>query len=128
MLPQRVDFLGKVARNSLVKYYSGADIFAFPGVNESLGMVYLEAQACTLPVVAYQDWGGGEAVLDGHTGLLSPAGIPALFTENLKRLIRIGDLRKTLGIAAAEHVRLRHDLAHNYNELEDKLTRLVINR
>ncbi len=73
LLPNRVLFLGKIPRPELHQYYSAADIFAFPGIEESLGMVYLEAQSCNLPVVAYQDWGGGEAILHGQTGLLSPA-------------------------------------------------------
>ena len=82
LLPGRAHFLGKIPRAELYQYYSAADIFAFPGINESLGMVYLEAQSCNLPVVAYQDWGGGEAVVHGRTGLLSPAATPALFTDS----------------------------------------------
>ena len=84
LLPgQRVQFLGKIPRLELYQYYSAADIFAFPGIEESLGMVYLEAQSCNLPVVAYQDWGGGETVVDEQTGLLSPAATPSLFTTNI---------------------------------------------
>ena len=81
-LPNRALFLGKIPRPELYQYYSAADIFAFPGIEESLGMVYLEAQSCNLPVVAYQDWGGREAVVHGQTGLLSPAAHPSLFTTS----------------------------------------------
>lgn len=51
-LPGAVRFVGKIPRSEMYKYYSAADLFAFPGVQESLGMVYLEAQSCGLPVVA----------------------------------------------------------------------------
>ncbi|GKT29733.1 Histidine phosphatase superfamily, clade-1 like protein, partial [Aduncisulcus paluster] len=68
----RIIFLGQVKRDQLYKYYSAADIFAYPGINEALGMVYLEAQCTGLPVVAYSTRGPKEAVVHGQTGLLSP--------------------------------------------------------
>ncbi len=124
LLPNRVLFLGKIPRPQLYQYYSAADIFAFPGINESLGMVYLEAQSCNLPVVAYQDWGGGEAILHDQTGLLSPAANPSLFTAHIQRLIEEPSKRRTLAIKAGEHIRRNHDLNHNYNQLEKKLAAL----
>ena len=48
-------FTGRIPRAELHRYYSAADLFVFPGIRESLGMVYLEAQSCGLPVVAYKD-------------------------------------------------------------------------
>jgi glycosyltransferase involved in cell wall biosynthesis len=124
-LPGRTIFLGKIPRQDLYKYYSGADIFAFPGIEESLGMVYLEAQSCGLPVVATQDWGGGEAIVHQQTGLLSPASKPSIFTANLKCLAEEAEFRRTLGEAAGRHVRLNHDLEHNYNQLEKRLLNLT---
>jgi len=105
LLPDRVLFTGRIARDELYRYYSAADIFAFPGIEESLGMVYLEAQSCKLPVVAYGDWGGGEAVVHGRTGLLSPAAEPSRFTGHIQCLIEEPDKRQLLAIAAGEHIR-----------------------
>jgi glycosyltransferase involved in cell wall biosynthesis len=124
LLPDRVHFLGKIPRPELYRYYSAADIFAFPGVEESLGMVYLEAQSCNLPVVAYNDWGGGEAVVHNQTGLLSPMAEPSLFTTHIRRLLEDKEKRRTLGFEAGEHIRRNHDLDHNYNRLEEKLIAL----
>ena len=125
LLPERVHFLGKIPRAELSHYYSAADIFAFPGIEESLGMVYLEAQSCKLPVVAYQDWGGGEAVVHEQTGLLSPAAMPSLFTTNIQLLTEDKSKRETLARAASEHIRRNHDLDRNYLELEQKLKALA---
>ncbi len=111
-------------RSELYQYYSAADIFAFPGIQESLGMVYLEAQSCNLPVVAYRDWGGGEAVVDGQTGLLSPAATPSLFTKNIRQLIEDKTKREILARAAGEHIRHNHDLDRNYRQLEQKLVQM----
>jgi len=125
LLQDRVVFAGRVQRESLFRYYSSADIFAFPGIEESLGMVYLEAQSCRLPVVAYQDWGGAEAVVDNVTGLLSPAAQPEQFTTNLQELVTSPELRLRLGRQAEAHVHNNHDAARNYQRILQVLTALT---
>lgn len=110
----RIIFCGQVPRNELYAIYSGADIFAFPGVEESLGMVYLEAQSCGLPAVAFADWGGGEAIVNGQTGLTAPAASPVQFTENIDRLVRDTELRARLGLQGVAHVRAHHELSAGY--------------
>lgn len=127
LLGGHIIFLGKIPRHQLHNYYSAADIFAFPGVEESLGMVYLEAQSCGLPVIAYSDWGGGEAVRDGETGLLSTMAEPHLFAENLGKLVDNPDLRARLARNAASHVRTHHELNRNYHFLCDRLEQVVTN-
>ena len=67
-----VRFVGKIARDRMYRFYSAGDIFAFPGIRETLGMVYLEAQACGLPVVAFDNGGIREVVQDRVTGFLTP--------------------------------------------------------
>ncbi|KJS00388.1 MAG: hypothetical protein VR65_12845 [Desulfobulbaceae bacterium BRH_c16a] len=125
MSPDKVLFAGQIPRAEMPRYYSAADIFAFPGFEESLGMVYLEAQSCNLPVVACGDWGGGEAVVDGRTGLLTPAESPERFTTAIGRLIEDRSLRLMLAGAAGEHIRAGHDLQRNYSQLEDSLVELA---
>ena len=61
-LPGRVIFTGLIPREKLAGFYSAGDVFAFPGFNEALGMVYLEAQAAGLPVAAMADGGVPEVV------------------------------------------------------------------
>lgn len=117
----RIVFTGKVKRDEIYRYLSSADIFAFPGIEEGLGMVYLEAQSCGLPAVAYGDWGASEAIIDGKTGLLSPANQPEQFVDNITLLAQNVSLRKQLGEEAARHIRKSHDLTKNYNSLSDAL-------
>ena len=125
-LPGKAHFLGKITRNELYKYYSSADIFAFPGIQESLGMVYLEAQSCKLPAVAFEDWGAKEAIQSGKTGLISPAAEPELFTENIERLIEDPQLRQTLGRNGEKYIRSYHNLARNYELMQEKLKELTL--
>ena len=118
-------FLGKIERSQLYRYYSGADLFAFPGIEESLGMVYLEAQSTGLPIAAFGDWGASEAVRHLHTGLLTPAAKPDQFTASIKQLLDNSELRAQMSEAAKDHVRRNHDLEKNYAELVINLEEIV---
>ena len=118
-------FLGRIARAELFHYYSAADLFAFPGIEESLGMVYLEAQSTGLPVAAYGDWGASEAVINGQTGLLTPASRPEEFTASIKQLLNNPELRTKMGKEATQHILRHHDLNKNYALLSAQLEEIA---
>jgi glycosyltransferase involved in cell wall biosynthesis len=118
-------FLGKIPRHELYRYYSAGDVFAFPGIKESLGMVYLEAQSSGLPVVAYGDWGAKEVVVHKKTGLLSKASSPEQFTDNIESLLLNRDKRRTMCEAAKKHIRAHHDSAVNYELINHCLVQLI---
>jgi glycosyltransferase involved in cell wall biosynthesis len=124
-IPGQYRFVGQVSREELYRYYSAADLFVFPGIRESLGMVYLEAQACGLPVVAFDNAGVPEVVQHGKTGLLTPFEDRITFTRAVARLLEDSFLRRTMGRAAADYVRRHHDLATNYRVLEGALEEIV---
>jgi phosphatidylinositol alpha-1,6-mannosyltransferase len=74
-----VRFFGNMPDEELSTIYDRSDIFAMTSVNldrsvEGFGLVYLEAAAHGLPVVAHDVGGVAEAVMDGVTGLLVPPG------------------------------------------------------
>ncbi len=48
----RINFAGPMNHEHLIRSYGAADVFVWPGHGEGLGVVYLEAQAAGLPVVA----------------------------------------------------------------------------
>ncbi|WP_448640056.1 glycosyltransferase family 4 protein [Geodermatophilus sp. URMC 63] len=86
---------GPVAPPQLPEHYAAGDVFAMPcrtrrgGLDvEGLGMVYLEAAACGLPVVGGTSGGAPEAVRDGVTGTVvaeprSPVTVAAAVTALL---------------------------------------------
>lgn len=124
-LSDNILFLGKIPRHELYRYYSAADVFAFPGIQESLGMVYLEAQSAGLPVVAFKNWGAKEAVVHNETGLLSSAEEPDTFTQDIETLIIDRHKRIKMRDSAKAHIRTNHDSAINYQAVNTKLEEVV---
>ncbi len=94
-LGDSVVLTGPIAPARLPEHYAAGDVFAMPcrtrrgGLDvEGLGMVYLEAAACGLPVVAGTSGGAPEAVRDGETGTVvgeprSPEAVAAAVTALL---------------------------------------------
>ncbi|SNS07624.1 phosphatidylinositol alpha-1,6-mannosyltransferase [Geodermatophilus saharensis] len=94
-LQASVVFTGAVPTAQLPEHYAAGDVFAMPcrtrrgGLDvEGLGMVYLEAAACGLPVVAGTSGGAPEAVREGETGTVvgdprSPGAVAAAVTALL---------------------------------------------
>ncbi len=124
-LPGRTQFVGKINRQDMHRFYSAGDIFAFPGINESLGMVFLEAQSCGLPVVAYDNAGVPEAVQDGHTGILVPMGDVDQFARAIGALLQDRRRRETMGAAGQAYIRQQHDLNKNYRAIVQTLGHIL---
>lgn len=61
-----------LSRAELIAVLSSATVFACPSIYEPLGIVNLEAMACSIPVVATATGGIPEVVAHGETGLLVP--------------------------------------------------------
>ncbi len=127
-LPGLVRFVGKLPRDQMYRLYSAGDIFVFPGIGESLGMVYLEAQSCGLPVVALNNAGIPEVVKNKHTGLLTPMLQVNPFIRAVDDLLSSENLRSEMGRAGQAYVRKVHDLEKNYRKVDDVLRRIVQRR
>ncbi|MEO6992769.1 MAG: glycosyltransferase family 4 protein, partial [Lacunisphaera sp.] len=103
-----VKFLGDISDEKLGTIYGQADIFAMTSMPhkhsvEGFGLVYLEAGAHGLPVIAHDIGGVSEAVVHEETGLLvQPGDTPAL-TAAFSRLISDAALRHRLGAAGRIH-------------------------
>ena len=69
-LQGHVVFAGFIPESEKVEHYRLADAFVMPGRGEGFGIVYLEAMACGIPVVASKVDGSREAVRDGMLGTL----------------------------------------------------------
>ena len=81
-------------------YIAAADVLCLPSYREGFGLVIIEAAAMGVPAVASRIYGITDAVEDGQTGLLFPAGDVAALTQALLKLLEDRDLRQQMGEAA----------------------------
>ena len=101
---ENVVFLGALSEQELGKYYQQASLFVLAPQQEGLhiegfGLVFLEAGAYGLPVVATRTGGVPDAVQDGVTGLLVEPGNVNEMTNAILRLLNDPDLAKRMGRA-----------------------------
>ncbi len=105
-----VEFMGEVDDRELPALYQTADVFAMPSRDlygrpiEGLGLVYLEANLCGLPVVAGDTGGVSDAVVHGETGLLVNPEDPAAIASAIIRLLSDPDLAAQMGAAGQARV------------------------
>ena len=101
-LEKYVTFTGRVFYEELERYICLGDLFAMPSRSrlgglevEGLGIVYLEASACGLPVLGGDSGGAPDAVLHGATGLVVNGLDTKAIAEGLIKLLESD--RKTMG-------------------------------
>ncbi|MFD5161456.1 glycosyltransferase family 4 protein [Streptomyces hawaiiensis] len=106
-----VRFTGAVPWSELPAHYGAGDVFAMPcrtrrgGLDvEGLGIVYLEASATGLPVVAGDSGGAPDAVLDGETGWVVRGGSPEDAADRITALLGDAELRRRMGERGREWV------------------------
>lgn len=66
-----IRFVGSVPHQAVGCWYRAADLFAFPSVSETQGLVVLEAMAHGLPVLAVRSVGTSDFIVDGTNGALA---------------------------------------------------------
>lgn len=66
-----VRFFGVLSQRELANVYSQADVFVFPSLTDTFGLVLVEAMACGLPVAAFPVAGPIDVVGQSKAGVLS---------------------------------------------------------
>ena len=107
-----VRFVGAVSDAERDRWLREANVFAMPSrlpargmAGEGFGIVYLEAGARGVPVVAGGVAGALDAVVDGKTGVLVDADDHFAVAEALAALLLDRDRARALGAAGVEHSR-----------------------
>jgi len=98
----KVTFTGVLPPSDVVNCYAGADIFVFPSVTETQGIVIAEAKAAGLPVVAVAAYGVSEMVQDGDDGFLTELD-PLQFVDKICLLLKDDDLWKEMSLKARQN-------------------------
>jgi phosphatidylinositol alpha-1,6-mannosyltransferase len=110
-LEKNVIFAGRVQLDELPRYIQLGQIFAMPARDrffglevEGLGIVYLEASACALPVIVGDSGGAPDAVISEKTGLIVDGTSPDQIANSIKTLLQQPGLAKRYGAAGREWV------------------------
>jgi glycosyltransferase involved in cell wall biosynthesis len=103
-LQGNVIFVGSMPNDELVGYYNLADIFVLPSLHEGMGIVFLEAMACGLPVVTTKTGGMTDFVVDGKTGLLVEPRNPKQLAGALIKMVEDKGYQERLSKNAREMV------------------------
>lgn len=88
----------------LIELYCSADIFAFPTLIETFGMVLVEAMAAGLPIVTTEAEGVRDVVENEITGLKTKPGDASAFAEALIRVIKNRELSEKLKLNCLKKV------------------------
>jgi glycosyltransferase involved in cell wall biosynthesis len=98
-IADRVEFLGKVNDEALVRAYQEASFLVLPSVNqgEAFGLVLLEAMSSGKPVIASNLPGVRSVFVDGKSGLVVRVGEVDDLAEKILRLAGDDELRKQMG-------------------------------
>jgi len=102
-LSNRIHFLGHLTFAALVAEYRDATLFALATEQEGFGIVFLEAMASSLPIVATRVAAVPEVVADGVTALLANPGDESTLAQMFETLLGDAALRERLGNAGREH-------------------------
>jgi glycosyltransferase involved in cell wall biosynthesis len=110
-IADRVVFAGY--RADVPAVLAGCEVFCLPSAAEGLPLVVLEAMAQGKPVVATDVGGTAEAVADGETGLLVPAGDAAALADALGQLLADPERARRMGEAGRARVERDFSLAES---------------
>ena len=93
----RAHFAGMQADDRLPAYYSAADVFVFPSLTDTFGLVMLEAMACGTPVAAFHTEAPLAVIEAGATGFVNDdLGLACRQALQLDRAgVREGALKRT---------------------------------
>jgi phosphatidylinositol alpha-1,6-mannosyltransferase len=125
---EHVVFTGSVPADELAGYHNIADVFAMPartrgrGLDvEGFGIVYLEASATGIPVIAGDSGGAPETVRQGETGLVVDGRSITELTDALTALLGDRELCVSMGTAGREWVQSRWRWEHMAGRLRQLL-------
>lgn len=120
---KKVDFTGLIPHEKLPPYFSSADVFVLPSLNEGMSNSMLEALASGLPLIATDTGGTRELIDDGKNGFIIKMKDSEDIAVRLGILMRDRELRKRMGETSHEKAQNMswEKVAREYLKIYEKL-------
>ncbi len=120
--------LGPLPLADRADFFAAIDVFSMPSRTDSYGIVFLEAWANGLPVVAAAAGGVPDVVRDGEAGYLVPFGDLDALSRAIGGLIDDPERARALGAVGKALVATGHSWEDRFATLEGHARRLVVAR
>lgn len=114
----------KITDNELAKEYSKSIATLCLQHSEPFGLVALESMACETPVLAVNEGGYKETVVNNKTGYLLPRNVRK-FVRIVDNLVLVRNVANKLGWAGRKHVQQNFSWKHHNRTLEGHLEKIV---
>jgi len=101
-LDKVVQWIGPVGYEKLGGCYEACDAVVFPSLEDTWGMVVLEAMCLGRPVLCSKYAGSKEMIQDGENGFVFDPHNPAELADRMELLLRVPGLAQRLGERAKE--------------------------
>ena len=116
-IEDRINFVGFVKHQNVIKYYNNLSIFIAVSRRESFGVSILEAAACEIPAITSNIGGLTEVNLDNKTGIVINPDDPNKLAESIVSLYDNEALRLKLGSNARRRVVEKFNWKDNVSQM-----------
>lgn len=126
-LSNRIEFLGSLKKEELIKEYQKSDIFVLPSINkgEAFGIVLLEAMACGTPVIASDLPGVRSVFNNGIEGMATEPKNEKNLAEKIEMLLQDPEKRREMGEKARKLVQEHYTFQKMGDRLEQAFNKIV---
>lgn len=97
-LEDSVFLVGHILHNEVGEYIAASDVFVRPSLAEGFGIVYIEAMACDVPIIATPVGGIVDFLKDEETGLFCEVENPQDLADKIEKLVDNKELAKKIVI------------------------------
>lgn len=109
----------------LAQIYSMSDVTVIPSVYESFSLTTLESLACGTPVIAFNNSGPGEIIINNETGItLNVGDIDGIF-EAMHKLLNDKELLNKISHNARRNVEQRFDITNRTEDYIEQYNKLL---
>ena len=118
----RVILPGFITDEELVDYYNLCDVFVMPSKKEGFGIVFLEALACGKPVIAGNQDGSRDPLLNGELGILID---PDSVNETAKAIIKVLSGKSPQNLLDGRLLREKMLSAYGFDKFKEGVQNLI---